>query len=133
MKKFLFLSLLAALFTVAACKDDDNATKDPSYHIHIDSPGATAKAVGETLQIKVDFEDENGGTVHHINVRIHNKDTNVEIYNKPTSAHVHASKTYLFEDTLPLTEAGTWVLEAMVWGEDDGTFEKMESVEFQVN
>ncbi len=133
MKKFLFLSLLVSIFAFNACKDDDSATKDPSYHIHIETPDSADKAIGEALQIKVNFEDQNGGIVHHVNVRIYNKDTNTEIYNKPTTAHVHSSKAYLFEDTLPLTEGGTWVLEAMVWGEEDGTFEVMESVEFKVN
>ncbi len=133
MKKFLFLSLLAVLFTFNACKDDDGGVKAPDYHAHIESPNATEKAVGDLLQISVNFEDHNKGTIHHINVRIFEKDSGVEIYNKPTSAHVHAEKEYKFEDQIQLTTAGHWVLEAKVWGHDDGAAEVKETVEFHVN
>lgn len=133
MKKFLFLSLLAALFTFNACKDDDTTTDEPKYHAHIESPDTNDKTVGDSLPIHVHFEDENGGTVHHINVRIYEKDSGVEIYNKPTTAHVHAEGEYSFEDEIELTTAGHWVLEAKVWGHDDGVAEVVESVEFHVN
>ena len=133
MKKFLFLTLLTAVFAFNACKDDDTTTDEPDYHAHIESPDTSDKLVGDMLHIHVNFEDHNGGTVHHINVRIYNKDTNVEIYNKPTSAHVHAEGEYLFEDEIELTTAGHWVLEAKVWGHDDGVAEVVESVEFHVN
>lgn len=124
---------MVSILAFNACKDDDNATTEPAYHVHIDSPDTAAKTVGETLNIKVNFEDHNEGTVHHINVRIYEKDSGVEIYNKPTEAHVHADKSYLFEDTFELTTAGHWVLEAKVWGHDDGVAEVSESVEFHVN
>ncbi len=132
MKKFLFLGLLATLFVLNACKDDDPTT-EPDYQVTITSPDATDKTIGETLHINIKFEDKNDGIVHHINVRIYEKDSGAEIYNKPAEEHVHASKSYIFEDDLALATAGTWVLEAKVWGEDDGTFEVANSVEFQVN
>lgn len=133
MKKFLFLSLLATLFAINACKDDDAQTVEPEYHAHIESPTTADKVVGDSLHIHINFEDQNEGTVHHVNVRIFNKDTGVEIYNKPDEAHVHANKTYAFEDAILLSTAGHWVLEAKVWGHDDGVAEVTESVEFHVN
>ena len=132
MKRFLFLSLLAALFTFNACKDDD-AAKEPDYQIEIESPDATDKAVGDSLDIHVHFSDKNKGTVHHINVRIFEKDSGVEIYNKPDEAHAHAEIEYSFEDQMQLTTAGHWVLEAKVWGHDDGVAEVTKSVEFHLN
>ena len=132
MKKFLFLSLLAALFTFNACKDDDSSS-EPDYQIHIESPDATDKVVGDSLDIHVHFSDQNGGTVHHINVRIYEKDSGTEIFNKPEAAHVHADVEYSFEDAILLGTPGHWVLEAKVWGHDDGVAEVTESVEFHVN
>lgn len=133
MKKLLFLSLLASLFVFNACKDDDDTTNDPEYHITIESPDTTEKAVGDELDIHVHFSEHNGETVHHINVRIYEKDSGTEIYNKPTEAHVHATGEYNFEDKLTLTTAGHYVLEAKVWGHDDGLAEVTESIEFHVN
>ncbi|MBI1225303.1 MAG: hypothetical protein GC192_08710 [Bacteroidetes bacterium] len=133
MKKFFFLSLLAALFTFNACKDDDTSTSEPDYQISIESPDDTAKAVGDDLDIHIHFSDKNGGTVHHINVRIYEKDSGTEIYNKPDEEHVHAEGEYSFEDNITLTTAGHYVLEAKVWGHDDGVSEVVKSVEFHVN
>lgn len=133
MKKFLFLSLLASLFIFNACKDDDDTTETSEYQIEIESPNSTDKAVGDELDIHVHFTEKNGGTVHHINVRIYEKDSGTEIYNKPDEAHAHAEGEYSFEDKLTLTTAGHYVLEAKVWGHDDGVSEVTESVEFHVN
>jgi hypothetical protein len=132
MKKFLFLSLLATLFAFNACKDDDTSD-EPSYQINIESPNTTDKVVGDSLDIHVHFSDKNGGTVHHINVRIYEKDSGTEIYSKPDEAHQHAEGELSFEDKIELTTAGHWVLEAKVWGHDDGVAEVSESVEFHVN
>lgn len=60
------------------------------------------------------------------------------VYNKPTEAHVHdTSGEYLYEDHFHLetangVAAGTYVLTAKVWGENDGEGEVSESVEFVV-
>lgn len=133
MKKFFFMSLLASLFVFNACKDDDDSSDTPDYQIEIESPNANDKAVGDELDIHVHFSDKNGGEVHHVNVRIYEKTSGTEIYNKPDEAHVHADGEYSFEDTLTLTTAGQYVLEAKVWGHDDGISEVTESVEFKVN
>lgn len=137
MKKFLFLGLLFGLFMFNACKDDDSdTTKEPDYHAHIHSPAANSTyELGDTVNIEVDFEDHNGGTVHHINVRIFNKTTGTEIYNQPSEAHVHSSMSYTFtgEKVLDSVTPGTYTLEAKVWGHDDGVSEASSSVDFTVN
>jgi hypothetical protein len=79
------------------------------------------------------FEEHNGLTIHNVNVRIYNKDTGTEIFNKPSSSHQHAEGEYVLEDELELTTAGHYVMEAKVWGHDDGVAETVESVEFHVN
>lgn len=133
MKKFLFLGLLAAFTTLHACKDDDSSTTDEfKYTATIESPDDSDKALGATLPIHVHFKEENGGTIHNINVRIYNKDTNTEIYSKPDNSHSHSSAEKHFEDEIELTEAGHWVLEAKVWGHEDGEAEVKAAVEFHV-
>ena len=133
----MLLGLLFGLFMFNACKDDDDTgTQEPDYHAHIHSPAANSSiAAGETLNIEIDFEDHNGGTVHHINVRIFNKSTGTEIFNGPSTAHVHKGSPYTFEHQHALTgvATGTYILEAKVWGHDDGVAEVTESVEFTVN
>ncbi|MCB0680821.1 MAG: hypothetical protein KDC32_07775 [Saprospiraceae bacterium] len=137
MKKFLLFPLLFALVASIGCKnDDEDPTLDPEYHAHIVSPNTDAKMVGDEIHIQVDFEDHNGGTVHHINVRIYSKDDGTEIYNQPTEAHVHATEGfYTFEDdfTLNVDPHTDWILEAKVWGHEDGAHEVTESIEFHVH
>jgi hypothetical protein len=138
MKNLLFLNILfLAFFFFPACNgDDDSGEIIPEYHVHIHSPNVDAKNVGDEIDIEVEFEEHNGGTVHHINVRVYNKDTGEEIYNQPTQAHVHATAGYYeFMDKLTLNVASNthWVLEAKVWGHDDGVAEVVEKLEFHVN
>jgi len=108
----------------------------PNYQISIMSPSADDKHVGDTIHIHVNFEDINGGTVHHIKVRIYNKDSGTEIYHQPTVAHVHeTSGKYEHHDNLVLnvSEHTDWILEASVWGHEAGTHEKMDNIEFHVH
>ncbi|MEZ4954585.1 MAG: hypothetical protein R2825_13535 [Saprospiraceae bacterium] len=138
MKKLFFLPIFVlVLFVFAACGDDDSTTDTtPEYHVHINSPNTDDKHVGDSIHIHVNFEDHNGGTVHHVNVRIYNKATGEEIYNMPTDAHVHAeSGSYDHHDDFQLnvTEHTDWVLIAKVWGHEDGVGEVSESIEFHVH
>lgn len=135
MNKLFLLVLLSGLFFFNACKDkDEDKDLEPEYHINILSPDSSEKIVGTDLQIKIEFEDHNGGTVHHVNVRVYNKTTGAEIYNLPVSAHVHETSPYTYEDNLTLNvdPATHWVLEAKVWGHDDGVAEVSEKIEFHV-
>jgi len=133
MKNLVYLFLLFGLAFFNACKSDE-VNSATEYLVHINSPAAnTVKKVGEDLPVKVTFEEQNGGTVHHINVRIFNKVTNAEVYNKPAEAHVHTAASYTFEDNVTLhVAAGDYVLEAKVWGHDDGVAETIEKVAFKV-
>lgn len=137
MKHFFILMITLGVMTVFACKDDE-PTGIYEYHAHIHSPDSTDRVVGDTLPIEVDFESHTGETIHHINVRIYNKSTLTEVYNKPTEPHVHdTSGAYTYEDQFVLSaangvSAGTWVLVATVWGDQDGEEEESEEVEFQV-
>ncbi|MCB0705237.1 MAG: hypothetical protein KDC34_08000 [Saprospiraceae bacterium] len=137
MKKLNFLVLALSIFAFTACDkvEDDTMDTTPEYHIHFHSPDSADKTVGETITIKIDFEDHNGGTVHHVNVRVYNKADGTEIFNKPSDAHVHeTSGMYSFEDTLELNvdPDTNWVVEAKVWGHEDGLAEVSETVEFKV-
>lgn len=137
MKKLILLGLILGIFTFNSCKDDDDSmSTEPEYHIHFMSPddGASFNA-GDMLHVHIEFEDHNGGTVHHINVRAYEKATGTELFNTPSEAHVHGASPYMFEyeKMLDGAAAGTYVLEAKVWGHDAGTAEVKASREFTVN
>jgi hypothetical protein len=141
MKNLIFsLLILSTTFFVFSCGNHDHDSTDYDYHAHIHSPNADDKNVDGALAIEVEFESHTGETVHHIQVRIYNKATNMEIYKKPTDAHIHEeSGKYTFEDNFVLSAANgvtadtDWVLEAKVWGHEDGEAEVMETVEFHVH
>jgi hypothetical protein len=136
---FLFFAALGLMTFIACDKDED---PDPAsiyeYHAHIHQPTNTAKMMDDTLQINVEFESHTGEPVHHINVRIFNKVDSTEVYNKPDEPHVHdTSGSHTYTDEYVLSTAngfspGTWVLEAMVWGHEDGLEEVAEQVEFTI-
>ena len=136
MKNLLFLTFIFGLFVFTACGDDDSAMDTtPDYHIHVNSPNTDDKHVGDEITVSIEFEDHNGGKVHHVNVRIFNKVTGEEILNEPTEAHVHADVMHEFTKIMNLNvEAHTdWILEAKVWGHDAGLAEVTETVEFHVH
>jgi hypothetical protein len=136
MKKLLFLGLLFSVLMFNACKDDDEMTTGTEYHIHFMEPANNASlAVGDMLHVHIEFDEHNGGTVHHINVRAYNKTTGTELFSTPAEAHVHGVSPYSFEYEYLLdgTAVGTYVIEAKVWGHDDGVAEVTESREFTVN
>jgi hypothetical protein len=138
-KNLIYLCL--AVLSIACCKDDDSHVGDEfEYHVHIHAPGTAAKMIGDTLDIDVEFESHTGMTIHHINVRIYEKISGTELYSKPDDAHVHESDgAYAFTDTFVLSAANgvtpdvDLVLEAKVWGHDDGVAEVVEMVEFHVS
>ncbi|PHN02708.1 hypothetical protein [Flavilitoribacter nigricans] len=130
------------LLVFVACKkeEDEPMTTDYHYHAHILQPNADDKQVDDSLHIHVEFESHTGETVHHVNVRIYNKNDNTEIYSKPADAHVHeTSGVYEFQDDFTLSEANgvtahsDWILEASVWGHDNREGEMIEQVEFHVH
>lgn len=141
MKNLSFLALTFGLFVFIACnKDDDTQTDGPQYQVQILSPNTDAKHQGDTLHIDVKFSEENLMTVHHINVKIYSKnDVNQVIFDQPAEPHVHATSgeyEYVADFWLdPAVVPGhtDWVLEAKVWGHDEGVAETSETVEFHVH
>jgi len=110
------------------------------YSTKINSPDVSDKKVGDNIHIHVDFESAVNSTVHHVNVRIYNKDDGTEIYNAPGDAHVHEeSGKYEWHDDFELIEANgvsahsDWILEAKVWGHEAGMGEIVEMIEFHVH
>lgn len=138
MKNNIYLFLAMWIITFGCGKDDDTHSSVFDYHAHIHHPDSTIKVLGDSLEIEIEFESHTGQTVHHINVRIYNKDTQVEVYNKPSDPHVDAPVNYLYEDVILLTTANgfsansSWILEAKVWGENDGQEEEIGKVEFKI-
>lgn len=138
MKSIFLLVMAWAVLLVYACKDE-GPDMGFEYHADIHQPSNADRMVGDTLPIEVDFESHTGMTVHHINVRIFNLSTLTEVYSQPAEAHIHeTSGAYTFEDTFILSAAngiseGDWVLEAKVWGDEDGLDEISEQVQFHVN
>lgn len=144
MKNILYTGFFfASLLVIVSCgKEDDHNhdTTEYEYHAHIHSPGTSSKEMGDTLPIEVEFERHAGEAVHHINVSIYRKGDNNKIYSKPTEAHIHHLQgVYTFEDELVLSDvngfiSGTdWILEAKVWGEEEGEGLEVETVEFHIH
>jgi len=138
MKNLLYLSLLFGLCFVVACSDDDDDDtheETTTYSITIMSPDTAAKHVGDTVHLHVNFDEADGGTIHHVNVRIYERDSGEEIYTAPTEAHVHTDAHYEHHDDVVLDVTGhsNWVLEAKVWGHEDGEHEVTMTREFHVH
>ncbi|HMS30218.1 MAG TPA: hypothetical protein PKD32_10215 [Saprospiraceae bacterium] len=140
MKKILLFSVLSAVVFFYSCKEDKDSTVDYEYHAHIHTPNTDNKNLGDTVHLDIAFESHSGQTVHHVNVRIYRKSDNVVLYNKPLDPHVNAvNGTYEWNDTFILLESNgvfadsDLVLEAKVWGENDGDGEEVETVPFHVN
>ncbi|HRG69251.1 MAG: hypothetical protein JNL65_03995 [Saprospiraceae bacterium] len=135
----IFLTLIAFINLILfACSDDDNQLIY-DYHAHIEQPAATSYQLGDSLKIQINFESHTGETVHHINVRITNKATGIEVYSKPTNEHVDdPSGSFEFTDHILLNATNgfsansSWVLEAKVWGHEDGIEEVTSKIEFTI-
>jgi len=144
MKNSWILALIILGLTFASsCKDDDEEEHNHSdgtfeYHAHIMSPNTENKMVGDSIHLHIDFEEHAGQTIHHINVKIYQKDdpTNI-IYDKPTEAHIHeTSGTYGYHDDFVLDNVPghkDWVMEAKIWAEEEGKDEAVETIEFHVH
>ena len=123
MKKIL-LSVVVLSFVFASCdKEDDMPMElDYQYHVHIHSPDDSNKHVDDSVHFHVAFESHTGETIHHVSIRVYNKEDGTEIYNKPDSKHVSEADGILeFNDDFVQTEANgvvghtNWIFEAKVW------------------
>lgn len=147
MKNFLFFLLAFGMFTFASCGDDeeDSHMHDDAadYHVHFITPaedGSTTSMQGQTLALEIEVEDHNGGTVHHVNVKITKKDdATVVLYDGPSDAHVHdESGMYVFKHDLVLDATMVdghtdWNVEVKAWGHDAGDDEVTASTTFHVH
>lgn len=126
------------ILLVFGCDKDDHSSFE--YHAHIHSPIAGSEFnQDDSLHIDVEFESHTNNTVHHINVKIVNSDTNQEVYNKPAHAHVHkTSGQYEYHDKIRLdassgfAKGSTYILRAKVWGPDDGEEEEISEIGFKI-
>ena len=137
MKNILFVILILAIAFFSAC--DKTPIIDYDYHAHILSPSQDNKTVGDTVHIVIDFESHTGETIHHIKVRLYDTEFGTEIFNYPSDPHVgETSGSYDLHEHVVLAESAgvtghtNWVLEAKVWGENDGDGEVIETVQFHV-
>ena len=141
-KLFYIFFVISSSFLIFSCSDDDVVEMEVEYdyHAHIHSPNADTKAIGDTIHVHVEFESHSGETVEHVYVRIYNSADGVEIYNAPSDAKVNdESGAYELHADVILSEANginshtDWVVEAKVWGLEDGQGESIETVEFHVH
>lgn len=120
-----------------SCKED--ASEKFDYHIHVHKPDAEDKKMGESMHIHVDFESKTEETVHNVNVRIFDKETNEEVYNAPSDSHVHGESKHEHHDDFELSATNkiaghsNYILEAKVWAHDAGEAEVIKTVEFHVH
>lgn len=143
MKKFFYLFLLAGFVGLVACDKDEPGHSDdmPEYHAHINSPNTDDKHVGDTIHIHVDFEEHDGLTVHHVNVKIYNEDDpTIVVFDEPTDAHIHEESgkhelhaDLILDDNAGVTGHSNWILEAKVWGHEAGMAEVTETIKFHVH
>ncbi len=142
MKKLILLCSLSVV-SLFSCQREPTETEEEifQYNLAVFSPFANeTKFLGDTMHIHVDFESMTQETIHHVKVRIYNKEDNTEVYAKPDDAHIHESSgSYSFRDDLALLESNNinanqdYILEAKIWGHGAGVEEKLVEVEFRVN
>ncbi len=138
----LILVLIGSLSICLLNSCKENVSEKYDYHIHVHKPDAEDKKMGESMHIHVDFESKTGEEVHHVNVRIFNKETNEEVYNKPVDSHLdHSGNSAKHEHhddfelsaTNKITGHSNYILEAKVWGHDAGEAEVIKTLEFHVH
>ena len=140
MKKTLFTTLCLAAICLFAlgCKDDEVPEGVYEYHAHIRQPGTTPKQLNDTMHIEIDFESHTGQPIHHIRIGILNIQTLHEAYIAPADFNINdPDGDYRFEDDVVLSaangfHAGTWTLEAKVWGPGDDEELETETVTFTI-
>ena len=141
-KKLLFLFLMVGgILALTSCDDDDQVMEGPEYSIMIMQPSTEDKKVNDSIHIHVEFSEASNQTVHHVNVKIYDKnDESKVIFDAPGEAHVHAEGgSHAVHADLELSEANgvsghtDWILEAKVWGHEAGHGEVIEQIEFHVH
>jgi len=131
-----------------SCGDNhSHEGSDFDYNIDIISPVIVADAeigladdmtVGQTLAVKINFSSQTNQKVHNVAVKIHKVGEETTLaYN--FERHVHADGIYLHEANIALTSENNidahtdWILEAKVWGHDQGSEEVTQKIGFHVH
>jgi len=135
--------LFVGLSFVTSCKDDDdvhdhNSDTELEYQIEIMSPDAADKKVGDDIHLHVNFNEKNAKTIHHINIKIYQKDDPFNIiYDQPGEAHIHQTDgVFEYHDDFSLESIPphkNWILEAKVWAQEAGKNETVSTIEFHVH
>jgi hypothetical protein len=136
MKSLILLFSFFLCISLLSCSTSDDPVSY-EYHAHIMQPSSADKHLGDIMFIRVEFESHTGESIEHIKIRLYNKDTQLEVYNEPDDPHIGGPADYEFEDEFVLSGAntvttGNWVLEATVWGMDEGQDQVKETVEFEI-
>jgi hypothetical protein len=134
MKSGIYIAVLSLLVFIS-CKSDNGLVYD--YLVQINKPTTVDKHLGDLLPIEIYYESRTGEEVHHINITIYNKITHQIVYDKPHDPHLDVPVSYTFTDNFTLSSAnglaeGDWVLEAKVWGHEDGAEVTSETIEFHI-
>jgi len=134
MKQFFIFSLSLFLFGVLGCRENVDPPEH-AYQIDIIQPEDDHAHLGETIQIQINFEEKNQGRIHHVSVRIYNKDDHTEVYSQPDNKDVDVDGLYEFqgEFTFDVEKYTYWILEAKVWAHEDGEDEVIKTMEFFVH
>ena len=146
MQKLWFLLFSITTLTFIACEseqhhDDDIDSLTFEYSLNIISPSVDDKKVDDSIHLHVNFDEAHGETVHHINVKIYEAGNpeNV-IFNGPDDAHVHNESghhefqsDFILSNENGINEHTDWVMEARVWGHEDGLNEQQTSQQFHVH
>jgi hypothetical protein len=132
------LCLSAVCLFTLGCKDDKDPVSVYEYHAHIRQPDTSPKQLNDTMHIEIDFESHTGQPVHHIRIGILDLQSLNEVYMAPVDFAVNdPDGDYRFEDDVVLSaangfHAGTWTLEASIWGPADGEELETETVTFTI-
>lgn len=135
MRKLLMSIIFPLLIISCSDKEGEDHTheEETAYSISIMSPTTDDQVAGESIHVHVNFDEENEGTIHHINVQIINETSGEIIYNEPQIPHVHVSSGhYEWHDdfTLDVAEDSNLMITAKVWGHEEGVAETIESLTF---
>lgn len=138
MKSAILYLLCFSLIILSSCEKDEGDPVTYDYHAHIMQPSSSDKQMGDVLFIQVEFESHTGEDVEHINIKLRKADNSAVVYNKPFDPHIGEVSDYEYTDTFDLTTAngvgpGDWVLEATVWGADEGQDQVTEIVTFHIH
>ena len=133
-------TVIAVLFLISGCENDEPTPAGFDYHVHINSPDLLDKNRGDTLQIDIDYMDHNGGIVHNIYYKLYNA-SDTSVVAKEFHDHAHETGSFNLTDMIWTDDVDSlsifnchcdWILQADVW-DDQGGNRVSESIQFHVH